>query len=35
MGKLDNARKNLGRLLRILIWEGADPKVLGHFYKAV
>ena len=29
------ARKSWGHLSRILIREGADPKVSGHFYKAV
>ena len=25
----------MGRMLRILSQEGADPKVSGHFFKAV
>ena len=32
---LGKARKSWGRLSRILIREGADPKVSVHFYKAV
>ena len=32
---LQKARKSWGRLLWILIREGEDPKVLGHFFKAV
>ena len=32
---LVKARKSWGRLSRILSREGADPKVLIHFYKAV
>ena len=35
VGNLGKARKSWGRLYRILSWEGADPKVSGHFYKAV
>ena len=35
VGNLGKARKSWVRLLRILIREGADPKVLGKFYKAV
>ena len=35
LGNIGKARKSLGRLSQILIREGADPKVLGHFYKAV
>ena len=35
VGKLSKARKSWGRLSRILIREGADPKVSGHFFKAV
>ena len=31
LGNLWKARKNWWRLSRILIREGADPKVLGHF----
>ena len=34
-GNLQKAKKIWERMLRILIWEGADPKVLGHFFKAV
>ena len=32
---LQNARKSWGRILRILSREGADTKLLGHFFKAV
>ena len=32
---LGKARKSWGGLSCILIWEGADPKVWGNFYKAV
>ena len=35
VGNLGQARESWGRLLWILIREGADPKVSGHFYKAV
>ena len=35
VGNLGKARKSWGRLSRILIREGADPKVSGTFYKAV
>ena len=35
VGNLKKARKSYGRLLRILIQEGADPKVSRHFFKAV
>ena len=35
VGNLGKARKSLWRLSWILIREGADPKVFGHFYKAV
>ena len=35
VGKLGKARKSWGWLSRILSREGEDPKVLGHFYKAV
>ena len=35
VGKLGKARKSWGQLLRILIREGLDLKVSGHFYKAV
>ena len=35
VGNLGNVRKSWGRLLRILSQEGEDPKVLGHYYKAV
>ena len=31
-GNLCKARKSWGRLLRILRQEGADTKVLGHFF---
>ena len=31
VGKLSKVRKSLGRLLRILSREGADPKALGKF----
>ena len=34
-GNLQKARKSWGRILRILSREGADPKISGHFYKAV
>ena len=34
-GNLGKARKSWGRLSQILSREGADPKVLVHFYKAV
>ena len=34
-GKLQKARKKWGRMSRILIREGADPKVSGNFFKAV
>ena len=30
-GNLQWARKSWGRLLRVLIREGADPKVSGNF----
>ena len=33
--KLQKARKSWGRMLRIFIREGADPKVSGLFFKAV
>ena len=32
---LKKARKSWGLMLRIFIREGADPKVSGHFFKAV
>ena len=35
VGNLWKARKSWGRLLRILSREGADPKVSGHFFKAL
>ena len=35
VGNLGKARNSWGKLSRILIREGADPKVLGHFYKVV
>ena len=34
-GNLQNDRKSWGRMSRILIQEGAYPKVLGYFCKAV
>ena len=35
VNNLGKARKSWGRLSWILIREGADPKVSGHFYEAV
>ena len=35
VGNRQKARKSWGQLLRILSREGADPKVLGYFFKAV
>ena len=35
VGNLKRVRKSWGRLLRIFRQEGEDPKVLGHFFKAV
>ena len=35
LGNIRKARNNWGRLSRILSQEGTDPKVLGHFLKAV
>ena len=35
VGNLGKAQKSWGRLSRILIQEGADPKVSGKFYKTV
>ena len=35
VGNLSKVRKSWGRLSWILSREGADPKVLGHFLKAV
>ena len=35
LDNLGKARDSWGRLSRILSREGADPKVLGNFYKAV
>ena len=35
LGSLGKAIKSWGRLSRILIREGADPKVSGYFYKVV
>ena len=32
VGNLSKVRKSWGRLLRILIREGLDPKVLGHLF---
>ena len=34
-GILQKAKNIWWRMLRILIQEGSDPKVLGHFFKAV
>ena len=34
-GNLQKERKSWGRMSRILIWEGMDSKVSGHFFKAV
>ena len=34
-GILHKEKKSLWRMLRILSQEGANPKVLGHFFKAV
>ena len=33
-GNIQKARKSWGWMSWILIREGADPKVLGHFFKA-
>ena len=35
VGNLQKARNIWGRMSRILIQEGADPKVSGHFFKAL
>ena len=35
VGNLGKSRKSLGRLSQILSQERLDPKVFGHFYKAV
>ena len=35
VGNPGNSINGWGRLSQILIREGADPKVSGHFYKAV
>ena len=35
VGNIGKAIKSWGKLSRILTWVGADPKVSGHFYKAV
>ena len=35
VGNIGKAIKSWGQLSRILTWVGADPKVSGHFYKAV
>ena len=35
VGNLGKERNSWGWLSRILIREGADPKVSGHLYKAV
>ena len=34
-GNLQKAGKSWGRMSRILRREGADPKIVGHFFKAV
>ena len=34
-GNLQNVRKSWGQMSRILTREGADPKVSGHFFKAL
>ena len=34
-GNLQKARNIWGRMLRILSREGADPKISGHFFKAL
>ena len=34
-GNIQKARKSWGWMSWILIREGADPKVLGHFFKVV
>ena len=31
VGNLPKARNSWGRMLQILTWEGADPKVSGNF----
>ena len=35
VGNLSKSRKSWRRLSQILIREGADPKVSGHFFEAV
>ena len=35
LGNLKKSRKSWGRMLSILSREGEDPKVSGHFFKAV
>ena len=35
VGNRGKARKILGRLSRILSWEGSDPKLSRNFYKAL
>ena len=35
VGNLQKARKSWGRLLRIMIQEGEDPKVSEHYFKAL
>ena len=35
VGNLGKEIKSWGRLFKIMSQEGADPKVLGHFYKVV
>ena len=34
-GNLQKARRSWARMSRILIWERAETKVSGHFFKAV
>ena len=33
-GNLSKSRKSWMQMTRILVWEGADPKVSGLFFKA-
>ena len=35
LGDLKKVRKSWDWLMRILGWEGANPRVLGMFFKAV
>ena len=35
VGNLQNSRKSWGRMSRVFIREGVDPKVSGQFFKAV